>query len=79
MFTPGNEVVSFIREDADGKTGYSEDYRQEYSLTRRQIYFGDEDVKAAYRLAGDALTLRFEGDGGLTLVRAAAPAPEALR
>jgi Ca-activated chloride channel family protein len=77
MFTPGNEVVSFIREDADGKTGYSEDYRQEYSLTRRQIYFGDEDVKAAYRLADDALTLRFEGDGALTLVRAAAPAPGA--
>ena len=58
----------------DGDASYAEDDRQEYLLTRREIYFDDEDETAAYRLHDDELVLRFGGEGDLRLVRAGAPA-----
>lgn len=70
LFTPTNEVVAFVPR---GGAAYEEDYRQEYMLTRRQIYFDDEDLTAAYRVHDDELTLRFGGAGELRLVRADAP------
>jgi Ca-activated chloride channel family protein len=71
LFSATNEVVSFV---ADGDASYAEDDRQEYLLTRREIYFDDEGETAAYRLRDDELVLRFGGEGDLRLVRAEAPA-----
>jgi Ca-activated chloride channel family protein len=73
LFTPDNEVVSLVQEA--GHTGYIVRDRQEYLLTRRQISFSDEDLKAAYRIHADQLTLRFEDEGSFELVRVAALAP----
>jgi Ca-activated chloride channel family protein len=70
LFSATNEVVSFV---PDGDS-YAEDDRQEYLLTRREIYFDDEGETAAYRLRDDELVLRFGGEGDLRLVRAEAPA-----
>jgi Ca-activated chloride channel family protein len=72
LFSATNELVSFAPKDA----GYSEFGRQEYLLTRREVYFDDEGAAAAYRLRDDELVLRFSGEGDLTLVRAAAPEVE---
>jgi Ca-activated chloride channel family protein len=71
LFSATGELVSFVPES---DAVYSEDYRQEYLLTRREIYFGDDDETAAYRVQDDELVLRFGGEGGLRLMRAAAPA-----
>jgi Ca-activated chloride channel homolog len=70
LFSATNDLVSFVPR---GDAAYGEDRRQEYLLTRREIYFGGDDSTAAYRLSDDELALRFDGQGGLRLVRAEAP------
>jgi Ca-activated chloride channel family protein len=71
LFSSTNDVVSF---EPEGDATFSEYERQEYLLTRREIYFDAEDETASYRLRDDELWLKFGGGEALKLVRAEAPA-----
>ena len=75
LFSEMNELVSFVPQTG---AGYAEDDRQPYLATRRDLYLPDEDATAGYRLRDDELVLRFGGDGegGVRLVRAEAPATQ---
>ena len=73
LFSPTNELVSFV---PDVGAAYRQDDRQEYRMTRREIYLANTDATAAYRLRDDELTLRFGGEGGVLLERAEAPATD---
>jgi Ca-activated chloride channel family protein len=70
LFSATNELVSFV---PDVDAAYHEDGRQEYLMTRREIYLPEEDATAAYRLRDDELVLRFGREGGMRLERAAEP------
>jgi Ca-activated chloride channel family protein len=70
LFSATNELVSFV---PDVGAAYEEDSRQEYLMTRREIFLPEEDATAAYRLHGDELVLRFRGGEGVRLVRVEDP------
>jgi Ca-activated chloride channel family protein len=70
LFSATNELVSFV---PDAGAAYQEDGRQEYLMTRREIFLPEEDATAAYRLRDGELVLRF-GEGGMRLERVEAPA-----
>jgi Ca-activated chloride channel family protein len=73
LFSATNELVSFVPLEG---ARYAEDGRQAYLTSRREIYLPDDDARAAYRMRGDELMLRFGEVGGLRLVRATPPATE---